>query len=93
MKHRILGLFVVVAMLTALVAGCAAPAAPVKVSIGSAGGFSTGQRVRHSYFGDGVITDVTDTSDDKQISVLFDAAEERTFLLSLIADKLEAIVD
>ncbi|MCB9159930.1 MAG: sugar ABC transporter substrate-binding protein [Caldilineaceae bacterium] len=28
MKHRILGLFVVVAMLTALVAGCAAPAAP-----------------------------------------------------------------
>ena len=28
MKHRILGLFVVIAMLTALVAGCAAPAAP-----------------------------------------------------------------
>lgn len=66
-------------------------ATPVKVSIGSAGGFSMGQRVRHSYFGDGVITDVTDTNDDKQISVLFDAAEERTFLLSLVADKLEAI--
>jgi hypothetical protein len=73
--------------------GAAVPAPPVKVSIGSAGGFSSGQRVRHSYFGDGVITDVTDTSDDKQISVLFDAADERTFLLSLIADKLEAIAD
>ena len=73
--------------------GAAVPAPPVKVSIGSAGGFSTGQRVRHNHFGDGVITDVTDTSDDKQISVLFDAAEERTFLLSLVADKLEAIAD
>ena len=67
------------------------PATPVKISVGSAGGFSPGQRVRHSYFGEGVIADMADSDGETTISILFDAAEQRTFLLSLVTDKLEPI--
>ena len=70
----------------------ARPAVPVKVSVDSAGGFSTGQRVRHLRFGEGLITDVTDTADGTQVSILFDGEEQqRTFLLELVADKLEIV--
>lgn len=65
----------------------------VKVSVGSAGGFSTGQHVRHSYFGDGVIIDVADAGDERQISIQFASEEQKTFLLSLVADKLEIVTD
>ncbi len=65
----------------------------VKVSVGSAGGFSSEQRVRHSHFGKGVITDVADSGDERQISILFDSEEQKTFLLSLVADKLEILTE
>jgi hypothetical protein len=57
----------------------------------SPGDYANGQRVRHSHFGDGVITDLSGSGDDTTIAVLFDAAEPRNFLLSLVADKLEVI--
>lgn len=55
------------------------------------GDFVNGQRVRHTAFGDGVITDVTDVDGDAMITVLFDATGARNFLQSLVADKLEII--
>jgi len=50
-----------------------------------------GRRVRHSRFGPGVITAVVPDGDDRQISVLFDGSEPRTFLASLLGDKLQAM--
>jgi len=45
-----------------------------------------GQRVCHERFGEGVITNVENGS----ISILFDAAQERTFAVDLVQDKLTA---
>jgi hypothetical protein len=53
--------------------------------------FRIGQRVQHSAFGAGVITEVIGKGDDTRISILFDGAEQRTFLASLVADKLTPI--
>jgi hypothetical protein len=51
-----------------------------------------GQRVRHERFGDGVVTSlVAADGNDKKISILFDAQQERTFLLSLVHDKLQTL--
>ena len=50
-----------------------------------------GQRIVHTHFGDGVITEVNGEGVDKRIKILFDGDEERTFLASLLADKLEAV--
>lgn len=50
--------------------------------------FKPEQRVEHSHFGPGVITKIEGTGADAQISVLFDASQERTFLLRLVVDKL-----
>jgi hypothetical protein len=50
-----------------------------------------GQRVRHQRFGDGVITALTPSEQDTHVSILFDGAEERTFLSSLVYDKLSVI--
>ena len=47
--------------------------------------------MRHSHYGDGVITDLNGSGDDTTIVVLFDAADSRNFLLSLVSDKLEVI--
>ncbi len=52
---------------------------------------AVGQRVRHSYFGDGVITTINVSDDDPTIAILFDAALEKTFLASLVQDKLEVV--
>lgn len=49
-----------------------------------------GQRIVHTHFGDGVITEVSGEGVDKRIKILFDGDQERTFLASLLADKLEA---
>lgn len=49
------------------------------------------QRVRHEKFGDGVITGLTGEGDDRRVSILFDAAQERTFLLSIVAEKLSLL--
>lgn len=50
-----------------------------------------GQRIVHTHFGDGIITEVNGEGVDKRIKILFDGDEERTFLASLLADKLEAV--
>lgn len=49
-----------------------------------------GQRVQHARFGPGVVETITSAS-DPQITLLFDSGEQRTFLASLVADKLQAI--
>ncbi len=49
-----------------------------------------GQRIVHTHFGDGVITDMRGEGAERRIKILFDGDQERTFLASLLADKLEA---
>lgn len=57
----------------------------------TAADLSTGQRVVHERFGPGVITALTGDGAEAMVSILFDAAEERTFLLALIQDKLRIL--
>jgi hypothetical protein len=53
--------------------------------------YAVGQRVRHERFGDGVITAFTPSEQDTRVSILFDGGEERTFLSSLVYNKLSVI--
>jgi hypothetical protein len=66
-------------------------AAP-KLSSGAAANLvlSTGQRVRHLRFGEGVVTRIDGNGDGATVAILFDAAEERTFMAGLLYDKLES---
>lgn len=50
--------------------------------------YRAGQRVRHERYGDGVITNVAGDKGEATISILFDAAQERSFLASLVQDKM-----
>lgn len=49
-----------------------------------------GDRVQHARFGPGVIEAIAAAS-DPQITILFDSGEQRTFLASLAADKLQTL--
>lgn len=49
------------------------------------------QRVNHEKFGDGVITALAGEGTECKVTILFDAAQERTFLLSIVADKLSVL--
>jgi hypothetical protein len=49
-----------------------------------------GARVQHARFGPGVVATVAAAS-DPQITILFDSGEQRTFLASLVSDKLRAL--
>ncbi len=49
------------------------------------------QRVRHTVFGEGVITAVHGEGDEATVSILFDGAQQRTFLAGLVGDKLEVL--
>lgn len=53
--------------------------------------YATGQRVRHERFGEGVVTNSNAPSTEATITILFDGAQERTFLLALVQDKLTAL--
>lgn len=53
--------------------------------------YTTGARVRHDRFGEGVVTNCTTPSAEATISILFDGAQERTFLLALVHDKLTLV--
>jgi hypothetical protein len=53
--------------------------------------YVSGQRVRHTRFGDGVITNIAPQGEDLALSILFDGAQERTFLASLLQDKLSIV--
>jgi hypothetical protein len=61
------------------------PTSPVTTS------YSTGQRVRHERFGEGVIIEVRGEGSEQTLTILFDATQERTFLLSLVHDKLTPV--
>jgi hypothetical protein len=50
-----------------------------------------GQRVLHSHFGNGVVVSINGEGAEQQITILFDADKERTFLLSLVAGKLSPV--
>ncbi len=52
---------------------------------------ATGQRVRHSRFGEGVVTRIDGSGPEAMIAILFDAAQERTFRADLLADKVEVL--
>lgn len=49
---------------------------------------SVNQRVQHNHFGEGVITEISGKEAESTISILFDGAEQKTFLASLVLDKL-----
>jgi hypothetical protein len=49
---------------------------------------SVGRRVHHARFGPGVITELEGSGADAKITILFDGEQPRTFLASLVADKL-----
>jgi hypothetical protein len=73
----------------ALDLGSSAAAAP-KPRNGSAANLvlSPGLRVRHLKFGDGVVTRIDGSGESATVAILFDAAEERTFMAGLLYDKL-----
>ncbi|MFO7631181.1 MAG: hypothetical protein R6W76_01510 [Caldilinea sp.] len=50
-----------------------------------------GQRVRHTHFGEGVVTRIDGSGPEAMIAILFDAAQERTFRADLLADKVEVM--
>jgi hypothetical protein len=53
--------------------------------------YVVGQRLRHERFGEGVVTNTTAPAAEATITILFDGAQERTFLLGLVQDKLTAL--
>lgn len=60
---------------------------PPKRRKGKAPVYEMGQRVCHERFGEGVITKL----ENESVSILFDAEQERTFGLELVADKLSPL--
>lgn len=57
--------------------------------------FSVGQRLVHERFGEGVVTgcepEKTSDGEDMRVTILFDADQERTFLASIVQDKLRIL--
>ncbi len=50
-----------------------------------------GQRVHHERFGPGVITALDGEGAEAKVSILFDAAQERSFLIAYVQDKLRVL--
>lgn len=73
-------------------APAAKPAPAPRATAAAAAALAEGQRVRHERFGEGVVTALCAADDhDKKVTILFDAQQERTFLLSLVYDKLQPL--
>jgi hypothetical protein len=53
--------------------------------------YAVGQRVRHDRFGDGVVTALQVEGNDRTLTILFDGEQERTFLISLVQEKLTVL--
>jgi hypothetical protein len=71
--------------------GPAIPPEPLPIPVGAVEALpplAIGQRVQHVKFGAGVITGLNGSGVEATINILFDADQERTFLLALVADKL-----
>lgn len=64
---------------------------PAPAAIKKLAKLGEGQRVTHATFGEGVVTAINGEEGDRQITILFDADRERTFLLKLVADKLKPL--
>jgi hypothetical protein len=64
---------------------------PPKTALKQLAKLREGQRVLHSHFGNGVVISITGEGNEQQITILFDADKERTFLLSLVAGKLSPL--
>jgi hypothetical protein len=64
------------------------PPAPRPLSKTKALALAEGQRVAHVKYGPGVVTALAGAGDDAKVSILFDGDQERTFLLTLVHDKL-----
>jgi hypothetical protein len=69
----------------------AAGAKPARAGVVTQLVLSPGQRVRHLKFGDGVVTRIDGSGESATVAILFDAAEERTFMAGLLYDKLESV--
>lgn len=52
---------------------------------------SEGARVQHDRFGPGVVQSIGPDGGDPKVAILFDNGEQRTFLASLVSDKLQAL--
>jgi hypothetical protein len=50
-----------------------------------------GLPVRHIRFGNGVITDIHGSDDRMTVTIMFDDEQQRSFLVSLVRDKLEVL--
>ena len=57
----------------------------------TAADLAVGVRVAHERYGPGVITDLIGDHAGAMVSILFDAEQERTFLITLIQDKLRIL--
>jgi len=72
-------------------AASAQPPQPTRSQLRTLDQLACGQRIAHSHFGAGVITEISGAGADKRVKILFDADQERTFLASLLADKIDPI--
>lgn len=73
-----------------IAAALAAPPAAFK-PVRSSLKLSEGQRVRHERYGDGVVTALSGVDEQRKVVILFDGGAEKTFLLSLVQDKLQLL--
>lgn len=75
-----------------LAAASREPARPKPRPAGKPPSYRPGQEVRHTVFGTGTVTAVEGDAGDPRVTVLFVGEDrERTFLASLVADKLKAV--
>jgi hypothetical protein len=63
---------------------------PAEITL-TAADLTIGKRVVHERFGPGVITALGGKGAEATVSILFDAEQERTFLIALIQDKLRIL--
>ncbi len=59
------------------------PAGPLRLADGA--------RVQHERFGPGVVQSIDPDGGDPKVAILFDSGEQRTFLASLVRDKLQTL--
>ncbi len=74
-----------------LAAASQAPAPAAGPGAARLAGLTSGDRVLHARFGPGVVASAAPAGDDLQITILFDGGEQRTFLSSLIVDKVSPL--
>jgi hypothetical protein len=67
-----------------------AASAPPPVTSGQLFIPNLGQRIQHERYGVGVVMALEPEKDDRKVTILFDAGEEKVFLLSLVQGKIAA---